>query len=90
MSTTEIKKHLRNLGLTEYFRNLLINHINRLGERCVMRGIQLALTDEAWAKQIIALGPGKARDTMLRKRFDADEELAKTDTFCSPYQKAAT
>lgn len=89
MTTTEIKKHLRTLGITEYFRNLLINCINRLAERCVMRGIQIAIQDPAWAAKVISTGPGKARDTMLRKVFDADEELGKPDPFCSPHQKSA-
>lgn len=88
MTTTVIRKTLASLQITEYFRNLLVNQVNRLAERCVMRGIQIAMQDEAWAKQIIATGPGKARDAMLRKRFDADEELAKSDPFCSPYQKS--
>lgn len=89
MTTAEIKKHLRNLGITEYFRNLLVNQVNRLAERCVMRGIQIAIQEPAWAAKVIATGPGKARDAMLRKVFDADEELCKPDPFCSPHQKSA-
>lgn len=88
MTITQIGKSLASLQVTEYFRQLIINKINRLAERCVIRGIQMAQQDEAWAKKIMATPPGKTRDTMLRARFDADTELTKPDPFCSPYQKA--
>ena len=88
MTITVISQTLASLQITEYFRQLITNKINRLAERCVMRGIQLAQQDEDWAKKIMATPPGKTRDTMLRSRFDADAELPKPDTSCSPYQKA--